>query len=89
MERKPIEDDKVTWEFLPNRDKVDTPIDTRIVFFRKYVEKNVYWPIDNKSYNEWRKKHERGGDFMVYSKPQLYKLKKPIIVKLETVCRAC
>ncbi|WP_260428910.1 DUF6402 family protein [Burkholderia cepacia] len=41
----------------------------------------------NKSYSEWREKHNRGGDFMIYSKPQLLKLKKPIQLKLETICR--
>ncbi|WP_409333854.1 DUF6402 family protein [Burkholderia sp. Bp8963] len=31
--------------------------------------------------------HNRGGDFMVYSEPKLINLDKPIILKIDTVCR--
>ncbi|WP_244097120.1 DUF6402 family protein [Burkholderia ambifaria] len=31
--------------------------------------------------------HNRGGDFMVYSRPKLIKLDKPITLKFDTVCR--
>ncbi|MGM3274979.1 DUF6402 family protein [Ralstonia sp. 24A2] len=71
--------------YLP-RDPVDKPVDKR-PGFRKLLERNVYYPVYNKSYNEWRQKHNRGGDFMIYSKPQLLKLSKPIQFKLETICR--
>lgn len=74
-------------DYLPNQQAVDKPIDTRRGMFGKLLEKDVYWPVYNRSYNEWRKKHNRGEDFMIYSKPQLHKLKNPIIIELGTICR--
>ncbi|WP_174917785.1 DUF6402 family protein [Burkholderia lata] len=65
---------------------LNKPVDTR-TGMRKLLSKNVYYPVYNKSYNEWREKHNRGGDFMIYSKPQLLKLDRPIQLKLETICR--
>ncbi|MEQ4314016.1 DUF6402 family protein [Pseudomonas syringae] len=41
----------------------------------------------NKSCNEWREKHNRGGDFFIHSRPQMYKLKQPIIIKLDALCK--
>lgn len=77
----------INWDYLINKKEVDKPVDRRTSFFRKFIERDVYWPVYNKSYNEWREKHGRGGDFMIYSKPQLYKLKTPITIKLGTLCR--
>ncbi|QUP56395.1 hypothetical protein GO998_22150 (plasmid) [Ralstonia syzygii] len=82
-----IEEERINWDYLSVRKEVDKPIDTRRGFFSKLLEKDVYWPVYNRSYNEWREKHKRGGDFMIYSKPQFYKLKTPIVIKLETICR--
>jgi hypothetical protein len=82
-----IEKTNINWDYLITRKEVDKPVDKRTGFFRKFLEKDVYWPVYNKSYNEWREKHGRGGDFMIYSKPQLYKLKTPITIKLGTLCR--
>ncbi len=75
----------INWDYLPGN-PIDKPIDKRTGFFSKLLVKNVYYPVYNKSYNEWREKHNRGGDFMIYSKPQLFKLKKPIQMKLEQIC---
>ena len=70
---------------------LDKPVDARRSMFRKLREQDVYFPIYNKSYNksynQWREKHKRGGDFMIYSKPKYMKLKKPIEISLETLCR--
>lgn len=74
-------------DYIPSQQAVDKPIDTRRGIFGKFLEKDVYWPVYNRSYNEWRKKHNRGEDFMIYSKPQLYKLKNPITIELGTICR--
>lgn len=82
-----IERTKINWDYLINRIEVDKPVDTRRGIVRKFIDKDIYWPVYNKSYNEWREQHGRGGDFMVFSKPKLHKLGKPIIVKLETICR--
>lgn len=86
MGNSPITESKVNWDYLPGK-PIDKPVDKRTGSIRKFVEKDVYWPVYNRSYNEWRVQHNRGGDFMIYSKPQLYKLKKPITIKLETICR--
>ncbi len=82
-----IEEARINWDYLSVKKEVGKPVDARRGFFGKFLEKDVYWPVYNRSYNEWRAKHKRGEDFMIYSKPQLYKLKKPIVIKLETICR--
>ena len=84
---KKIEETTFNWDYLINRKEVNKPVDKRTGMVRKFMEKDVYWPVYNSSYNEWREKHNRGGDFMIYSKPKLYKLEKPIAIKLETICR--
>ncbi|WP_221623325.1 DUF6402 family protein [Burkholderia ubonensis] len=75
------------WRYLPEGDEVNKPIDKRTSRFRKFLAKDVYWPVHNKTYRDWRSAHNRGGDFMVYSKPKLIRLDKPIILKFDTVCR--
>ncbi|MCO8321134.1 DUF6402 family protein [Burkholderia cenocepacia] len=82
-----IEEDKINWDYLSIKKETDKPVDARRGFFGKLVKKDVYWPVYNRTYNEWRSKHNRGEDFMIYSNPQLFKLTKPIIIKLETICR--
>ncbi|MFS2115529.1 DUF6402 family protein [Herbaspirillum frisingense] len=63
------------------------PVDTRRALFGKFKEPDVYFPVFNDDYNRWREKHQRGGDFMVYSKPLYLKLKKAIDLKLGEICR--
>lgn len=75
------------WHYLPEGEEVNKPIDKRTSLFRKFMAKDVYWPVHNKTYREWRAAHNRGGDFMVYSRPKLVKLDNPIVLKLDTVCR--
>ncbi|KUZ76876.1 DUF6402 family protein [Burkholderia ubonensis] len=74
------------WHYLPEGEEVNKPIDKRTSLFRKFMAKDVYWPVHNKTYRDWRAAHNRGGDFMVYSRPKLVKLDKPIILKFDTVC---
>ncbi|WP_174954916.1 DUF6402 family protein [Burkholderia lata] len=75
------------WRYFPAGEEVNKPIDKRTSLFRKFLAKDVYWPVHNKTYRDWRSAHNRGGDFMVYSRPKLIKLIKPIILKFDTVCR--
>ncbi len=86
MGRNPITETKINWDYLPGG-QIDKPVDKRTGIVRKFMEKDVYWPVYNSSYSEWREKHNRGGDFMIYSRPKIYKLKKPIIIKLDTLCK--
>ncbi|HEF4774545.1 DUF6402 family protein [Burkholderia vietnamiensis] len=81
-----ITETTINWPYLPG-DPIDKPVDKR-PGFGKLLEKNVYYPVYNKTYNEWREKHNRGGDFMIYSKPLLLKLRNPISIRLDTICRA-
>ncbi|MDA7014167.1 DUF6402 family protein [Pseudomonas cerasi] len=86
MGSAPIAETKVNWDYLPGG-QIDKPVDKRTGVVRKFMEKDVYWPVYNSSYSEWREKHGRGGDFMIYSRPEIHKLKKPIIIKLDTLCK--
>ncbi|MDB5800723.1 MAG: hypothetical protein JWL63_1662 [Rhodocyclales bacterium] len=65
----------------------DKPVDLRKGWIGKYKVPDVFFPVYNKDYNQWREKHNRGGDLMIYSKPKYLKLKKPIKIKLEAICR--
>ena len=82
-----IEKESINWDYLLHQSEVAKPVDTRNGFFKKLLARDVYFPVYNRSYNEWREARGRGGDFMVYSKPELIKLKKPIRIKLDTQCR--
>ncbi|AKN68066.1 hypothetical protein G5B88_02905 [Herbaspirillum seropedicae] len=66
---------------------INKPVDTRRSFFANFRESDVYFPVFNADYNRWREKHDRGQDFMIYSKPVYLKLKKPIVFKLGEICR--
>jgi len=61
------------------------PVDTRSGW-QKFVEKNIYWSVFNRNFNEWRKQHKRGGDFVIFTKPVLVKLERPIEFTLEKLC---
>ncbi|MCL1825890.1 MAG: DUF6402 family protein [Betaproteobacteria bacterium] len=50
-----------------------------------YTSEAVYWPVFNSTFNRWRNKHGRGQDYMVFSMPELIKLKKPIEWKMDKV----
>lgn len=86
MGNSTITETKYNWDYLPPG-PIDKPVDRRTGLVRKLIEKDVYYPVYNRSYAEWREKHNRGGDYMIYSKPQLYKLSKPITIKLDRICR--
>ncbi|WP_172441862.1 DUF6402 family protein [Burkholderia sp. IDO3] len=66
---------------------ISKPVDTRKGLFRKLRESDVYFPVYNADYIRWREKHQRGKDFMIYSKPSYLKLKKPIEINLGEICR--
>ncbi|WP_139347077.1 DUF6402 family protein [Herbaspirillum sp. VT-16-41] len=63
------------------------PVDRRTGLFSKFRRDDVHYPIFNKSFNEWRTKHHRGGDFWIFSKPQCVRLEKPIHIALRQLCR--
>jgi hypothetical protein len=46
------------------------------------VPGNVYYPIHNKDFRAWAIKHQRGGDFMIFSDRKRVRLRDPIRVRL-------
>lgn len=85
----------LTSSSLPKRDSdidilaksINKPVDTRKGLFRKFRKSDVYFPVYNADYERWRERHQRGKDFMIYSKPIYLKLKKPIDISLGEICR--
>ena len=50
---------------------------------RSIFEKGgVMYPVANKNFRDWREKHNQGGDFLIYTTPQLCRLQVPISVSL-------
>nr|WP_257030304.1 DUF6402 family protein [Paraburkholderia bryophila] len=74
------------WKYLFYK-PLDKPIDKRTGLIGKFMKRDVYWPVYNSTYNRWREKHNRGGDFMVYSMPKYVKLDRPIEVGVGVICR--
>nr|WP_282434913.1 DUF6402 family protein [Burkholderia ambifaria] len=66
---------------------INKPVDTRKGLFRNFRKSDVYFPVYNADYDRWRERHQRGKDFMLYSKPIYLKLKKPIDLDLGEICR--
>ncbi|WP_143037231.1 DUF6402 family protein [Paraburkholderia tuberum] len=46
------------------------------------VRGNVYYPLHNKDFREWAIKHQRGGDFLIYSDRKIVRIDPPIKVYL-------
>ncbi|CAB3778939.1 hypothetical protein LMG28688_00640 [Paraburkholderia caffeinitolerans] len=46
------------------------------------VKGNIYYPVHNKDFRAWAIKHQRGGDFMVFSDRKRCQLRVPIRIKL-------
>lgn len=78
---------KVESDWSTKVESIDKPVDVRKGVISKFREPDVYFPIYNKNYNQWREKHNRGGDFMLYSKPKYLQLRVPIKFKLDTICK--
>ncbi|WP_321867479.1 DUF6402 family protein [Burkholderia cenocepacia] len=77
----------IKWKYLLD-DFLDKPIDTRKGLFKKFRACDVHYPVFNKTYNDWRLKHNRGEDFVIYSRLRYLKLKNPIKLSLGEICRS-
>lgn len=62
---------------------LDKPVDTG----RKLKARAVFYPVRNRHFQQWRDIKRRGGDFVIYSNPELVKLPSPIILDLGEICR--
>ncbi|WP_230956964.1 DUF6402 family protein [Burkholderia cepacia] len=78
---------KIKWKYLID-DFLDKPIDTRKGLVKKFRSCDVYYPFFNKTYNDWRIKHNRGEDFVIYSELRYLKLTNPIKLSLGEICRS-
>lgn len=76
----------IHWDYIVE-EALDKVVDARRGIVRKFKEEDIYFPVFNRNFNEWREKHNRGGDFWIFSKPKYIKLAKPIEFSLETLCR--
>jgi hypothetical protein len=52
----------------------------------KLFGKDIYYPVRNRDFLNWRDKKGRGGDFLVFSNRELIKLKSPITLDMGEVC---
>ncbi|WP_287736820.1 MULTISPECIES: DUF6402 family protein [Burkholderia] len=77
----------IKWKYLID-DFLDKPIDTRKGVVKKFRACDVHYPVFNKTYNQWRIKHNRGEDFVIYSNLQYLKLTNPIKISLGEICRS-
>jgi len=68
-------------------DGFDRPVDILKGAFRQMRKQDVYYPVHNRDYLAWRQKFDRGGDFVIYTKPKKIKLPKPIKFSLQEICR--
>ena len=50
-------------------------------------EKEVYYPVRNRDYRQWRQLKKRGGDFLIFSDAKLIKLDQPIVMDMPEVCK--
>jgi len=61
---------------------LDKPVDIK----SKLRKSEVYYPVRNRDFRQWRELKNRGGDFVIYSDFKRIKLAKPIVVDLGEVC---
>jgi hypothetical protein len=54
---------------------------------RNLIEKEVYYPVRNRDYRNYRDKHDHGGDFVIYSDMKLFKLPNTVDFDLGEICR--
>ncbi len=54
---------------------------------KKMAEGEVYYPVRNRDYRQWRKVKQRGGDFLIMTEPKLIRLDQPIVLEMAEVCR--
>jgi hypothetical protein len=46
-------------------------------------DEEIYYPIYNETFEAWRQKHRHGQDFVTITEPEFFKLKKPMVFKLD------
>ena len=67
----------------PVAEHLDKPVDIG----SSMKEKEVFYPVRNRDFRNWRDLKKRGGDFVIFSNSEKVKLPTPIIIDLGEVCR--
>ncbi|SDC47654.1 hypothetical protein SAMN05216345_102447 [Cupriavidus sp. YR651] len=57
-----------------------------VVIKNRLEPENVYYPVRNRDFRAWQSKHNRGGDFLVYSDFATVRLAQPVHLNLEKQC---
>ncbi|KDB09873.1 hypothetical protein LIG30_1075 [Burkholderia sp. lig30] len=57
-------------------------IDTPVAVGKPTIKGNVYYPVHNSDFRQWASRHQRGGDFIVYSDRRFVPLDPPIKIYL-------
>jgi hypothetical protein len=69
-------------------DGFDKPVDLlRGMFGQPMRKPDVFYPVRNTDYQKWREKFNRGGDFIIYTKPRKIKLPTPIKFTMDEICK--
>ena len=67
----------------PVPDQMNKPVDTG----SSMKEKEVFYPVRNRDFRNWRDVKKRGGDFVIFSNCEKVKLPTSIVIDLSEVCR--
>jgi hypothetical protein len=77
----------IEWGKGPAEPGFGRPVDTLKGWFGEMRKQDVYYPVHNRDYSTWRDKFNRGGDFVIFTRPKKIKLPKPIKFTMEEICR--
>jgi|GEM_PF-1259650 len=67
----------------PVPEQLNKPVDTG----NSMKEKEVFYPVRNRDFRNWRDVKKRGGDFVIYSNCEKVKLPTPMVIDLGEVCK--
>ncbi|CAG9234766.1 conserved hypothetical protein [Paraburkholderia sabiae] len=57
-------------------------VDSPVTVGNPVIEGEVYYPVHNSDFREWSRKHQRGGDFIIYSDRRFVPMVPPITLYL-------
>lgn len=70
------------WYVPPLQEQLDRPVDTK----SSLRKADVFYPVRNRDFQNWRNLKGRGGDFVIYSDLERIRLTKPITLDLGETC---
>jgi hypothetical protein len=80
----PLDAVAATSPYIPHvESSVTLPyIDASVALGNPVIKGNVYYPVHNSDFRQWAIKHQRGGDFVIYSDRRFVPLVPPIKIYL-------